>query len=78
MLAALRSVDLVTIFEEDTPEELIQAVKPDTLFKGADYAGQQIPGQAFVEAHGGSVTLLPLLEGHSTTGTVKKVREGKA
>jgi D-beta-D-heptose 7-phosphate kinase / D-beta-D-heptose 1-phosphate adenosyltransferase len=78
VLAALRSVDLVTIFAEDTPEELIQAVKPDTLFKGADYAGQQIPGQAFVEAHGGSVTLLPLLEGYSTTSTVKKVREGKA
>ena len=78
VLAALRFVDLVTIFGEDTPEELIQAVKPDMLFKGADYAGQQIPGQAFVEANGGSVTLLPLLEGYSTTSTVKKVREGKA
>ena len=77
VLAALRSVDLVTIFAEDTPEELIQAVKPDTLFKGADYAGQTIPGQAFVEAHGGTVTLLPLLEGYSTTSTVMKVREGK-
>ncbi len=78
VLAALRFVDLVTIFGEDTPEELIQAVKPDMLFKGADYAGRQIPGQAFIEANGGSVTLLPLLEGYSTTGTVKKVREGKA
>ena len=77
VLAALRFVDLVTIFGEDTPEELIRAVRPDTLFKGADYTGQQIPGQAFVEAHGGSVTLLPLLEGYSTTSTVKKVREGK-
>lgn len=77
VLAALRFVDLVTIFDEDTPEELIQAAKPDMLFKGADYAGQQIPGQAFVEAEGGSVTLLPLLEGYSTTSTVKKVREGK-
>ncbi len=78
VLAALRSVDLVTVFGEDTPEELIQALKPDMLFKGADYTGQQIPGQAFVEANGGSVTLLPLLEGYSTTSTVKKVREGKA
>ena len=78
VLAALRSVDLVTVFGEDTPEELIQAVKPDMLFKGADYAGQEIPGQAFVEANGGSVTLLPLLEGYSTTSTVQKVREGKA
>ncbi len=78
VLAALRSVDLVTVFGEDTPEELIQAVKPDMLFKGADYAGQQIPGQSFVEANGGSVALLPLLEGYSTTSTVRKVREGKA
>ena len=78
ILAGLRSVDLVTIFGEDTPEELIQALTPDMLFKGADYSGQQIPGQAFVEANGGSVTLLPLLEGYSTTSTVKKVREGKA
>ncbi len=78
VLAALRAVDLVTVFGEDTPEALIQTVRPDMLFKGADYAGQQIPGQAFVEAHGGSVTLLPLLAGYSTTSTVTKVREGKA
>ena len=78
ILAGLRSVDLVTLFGEDTPEELIRALTPDMLFKGADYSGQQIPGQAFVEANGGSVTLLPLLEGYSTTSTVKKVREGKA
>ncbi len=77
VLAALRAVDLVTIFGEDTPEELIQVVKPDMLFKGADYTGQQIPGQAFTEARGGNVTLLPLLEGYSTTSTVRKVREGK-
>ncbi len=78
VLAALRAVDLAVIFGEDTPEELIQALKPDMLFKGADYAGQQIPGQAFTEASGGSVALLPLLEGYSTTGTVKRVREGKS
>ncbi len=76
VLAALRFVDLVTIFGEDTPEELIRTVRPDMLFKGADYAGREIPGQAFVEANGGGVTLLPLLEGYSTTSTVKKVREG--
>jgi D-beta-D-heptose 7-phosphate kinase/D-beta-D-heptose 1-phosphate adenosyltransferase len=76
VLAALRSVDLVVIFGEDTPEELIQALSPDMLFKGADYIGKEIPGQAFVEARGGGVALLPLLEGYSTTGTVKKVREG--
>ena len=75
VLAALRFVDLVIVFGEDTPEELIRAVKPDLLFKGADYAGQEIPGAAFVKANGGSVTLLPLLEGYSTTSTVKKVRK---
>jgi D-beta-D-heptose 7-phosphate kinase/D-beta-D-heptose 1-phosphate adenosyltransferase len=76
VLGALRMVDLVVVFEEDTPEQLIQAVKPDLLFKGADYAGQEIPGGAFVKANGGAVEFLPLLPGHSTTGTVAKVRKG--
>lgn len=76
VLAALRPVDLVVVFEEDTPEELIRALKPDVIFKGADYAGQEIPGAAFVKAHGGTVELLPLLEGHSTTDTVARLREG--
>jgi D-beta-D-heptose 7-phosphate kinase/D-beta-D-heptose 1-phosphate adenosyltransferase len=74
VLAALRFVDLVVVFGEDTPETLIRALKPDLLFKGADYAGQDIPGSAFVEANGGTVLFLPLLEGYSTTGTVKRVR----
>jgi D-beta-D-heptose 7-phosphate kinase/D-beta-D-heptose 1-phosphate adenosyltransferase len=76
VLGALRVVDLVVIFDEDTPEQLIQAIKPDLLFKGADYAGQEIPGGAFVKANGGTVEFLPLLPGHSTTGTVAKVRKG--
>jgi D-beta-D-heptose 7-phosphate kinase/D-beta-D-heptose 1-phosphate adenosyltransferase len=74
VLAALRSVDLVAVFEEDTPEELIRALKPDVIFKGADYAGRDVPGAAFVKSYGGAVELLPLLEGYSTTGTVAKVR----
>ena len=74
VLAALRSVDLVAVFEEDTPEELIRALKPDVIFKGADYAGKDVPGAAFVKSYGGAVELLPLLEGYSTTGTVAKVR----
>jgi D-beta-D-heptose 7-phosphate kinase/D-beta-D-heptose 1-phosphate adenosyltransferase len=76
VLGALRMVDLVVVFDEDTPEELIQAVRPDLLFKGADYAGQEIPGGAFVKANGGAVEFLPLLSGHSTSGTVAKVRKG--
>jgi D-beta-D-heptose 7-phosphate kinase/D-beta-D-heptose 1-phosphate adenosyltransferase len=75
VLGALRMVDLVVIFDEDTPEQLIQAVRPDLLFKGADYSGQEIPGGAFVKANGGTVEFLPLLAGHSTTSTVAKVRK---
>jgi D-beta-D-heptose 7-phosphate kinase / D-beta-D-heptose 1-phosphate adenosyltransferase len=74
VLAALRVVDLVVLFDEDTPEALIRAVAPDLLFKGADYAGKDIPGAAFVTANGGEVAFLPLLEGHSTTETVKRAR----
>jgi D-beta-D-heptose 7-phosphate kinase/D-beta-D-heptose 1-phosphate adenosyltransferase len=74
ILAGLRAVDLVVIFGEDTPEDLIRALKPDRLFKGADYTGADIPGSAFVKANGGTVELLPLLEGYSTTGTVARVR----
>jgi D-beta-D-heptose 7-phosphate kinase/D-beta-D-heptose 1-phosphate adenosyltransferase len=74
ILAALRYVDLVVMFEQDTPADLIAALRPDVLFKGTDYANVEIPGADFVKAHGGSVELLPLLEGHSTTRTVAKLR----
>jgi D-beta-D-heptose 7-phosphate kinase/D-beta-D-heptose 1-phosphate adenosyltransferase len=74
VLAALRFVDLVVLFGEDTPEELIHAIRPDVIFKGGDYAGTEIPGGAFVRSYGGAVEFLPLLAGHSTTGTVAKVR----
>lgn len=74
VLAALRYVDLVVIFSEDTPEQLIQALRPDALFKGADYAGKQIPGAAFVKGIGGTVEFLSLLDGYSTTGTVARAR----
>jgi D-beta-D-heptose 7-phosphate kinase/D-beta-D-heptose 1-phosphate adenosyltransferase len=74
VLAALRSVDLVVVFDEDTPEELIGATRPDVIFKGADYAGREVPGAAFVTSYGGAVELLPLLDGYSTTQTMAKVR----
>ncbi len=74
VLAALRPVDLVVIFPEDTPEELVQAVVPEYLFKGADYADKDMPGAAFVKAKGGHVELLPLLDGYSTSETVARVR----
>jgi D-beta-D-heptose 7-phosphate kinase/D-beta-D-heptose 1-phosphate adenosyltransferase len=75
ILAALRVVDLVVIFSEDTPEELIRALEPDLLLKGAEYAGSEIPGGAFVKANGGSVEFLPLLEGYSTSRTVARLHD---
>ncbi len=74
VLAALRFVDLVVAFDEDTPEALIRTVTPDTLFKGADYTEDEVVGGAHVKAHGGRVELLPLLQGHSTTATVKRLK----
>ena len=74
VLAALRFVDLVVPFDEDTPEALIKALGPDVLFKGADYAEAEVVGGDHVKANGGRVELLPLLPGHSTTGTVKRMR----
>jgi D-beta-D-heptose 7-phosphate kinase/D-beta-D-heptose 1-phosphate adenosyltransferase len=77
VVAALRFVDLVVIFEEDTPEALIHGLGPDVLFKGADYREDDVVGGPFVKANGGRVELLPLLPGYSTTATVARMREGK-
>ena len=74
VLAALRHVDLVVPFDEDTPATLIETIVPDVLFKGADYAEADVVGGDFVKAHGGRVELLPLLPGHSTTRTVGRLR----
>jgi D-beta-D-heptose 7-phosphate kinase/D-beta-D-heptose 1-phosphate adenosyltransferase len=75
VLAALRYPELVVIFDEDTPEALIRAIRPDILFKGSDYDGKEVAGADFVGAYGGRVELLPLLKGFSTTGTVARMRE---
>ena len=75
MLSALEFVDLVIIFEEDTPENLIKTLKPDILVKGADYKGKEIVGKEFVESYGGDVILLPLVEGYSTTEIIKRIKE---
>jgi D-beta-D-heptose 7-phosphate kinase / D-beta-D-heptose 1-phosphate adenosyltransferase len=73
VVAALRFVDLVVPFDEDTPEALIRALTPDVLFKGADYAEREVVGGDHVKANGGRVELLPLLKGHSTTSTVNRM-----
>jgi D-beta-D-heptose 7-phosphate kinase/D-beta-D-heptose 1-phosphate adenosyltransferase len=78
VLAALEAVDLVVIFEEDTPIRLIEQVRPSVLVKGGEYTREQVVGHEFVEAHGGEVMLVDLLDGHSTTSLVKRAREGRA
>jgi D-beta-D-heptose 7-phosphate kinase/D-beta-D-heptose 1-phosphate adenosyltransferase len=77
VIAALRYVDLVVVFAEDTPEELIRALHPEILFKGEDYKEDAVAGGDFVKANGGRVELLPLLAGHSTTATVQRICEKK-
>jgi D-beta-D-heptose 7-phosphate kinase/D-beta-D-heptose 1-phosphate adenosyltransferase len=75
MLAALEAVDLVVVFEEDTPEKLIAQVKPIVLVKGGDYKGKELPGQKTVEALGGEVVLIELVPGHSTSAMVARAGE---
>jgi D-beta-D-heptose 7-phosphate kinase/D-beta-D-heptose 1-phosphate adenosyltransferase len=75
VLAALEAVDLVAIFEEDTPIDLITKVRPSVLVKGGDYTREQVVGYEVVEAGGGEVLLVDILEGHSTTCLVRRVHE---
>ena len=70
VIAALEAVDHVVVFEEDTPLELIKQVKPAVLVKGADYTREEIVGGDVVEAAGGTVVLVDVVPGHSTTGMV--------
>ena len=73
ILAALSDVDLVVIFEEDTPELLIQELAPDLLVKGADYKRKDVVGGDFVEEIGGKVLLVELESGYSTSDTIAKI-----
>lgn len=74
VLASLASVDLVVIFEEDTPLDLLAIIRPDVLIKGSDYTHDTVVGAREIESWGGSVMLADLLPGHSTTATVKRLR----
>lgn len=74
VLASLASVDLVCLFEDDTPISLIKLIKPDLLIKGADYTRETVVGAAEVESWGGRVALAELLPGHSTTATLARLR----
>ncbi len=73
LLAALVMVDAVVLFEEDTPLELIQKVRPDVLVKGGDYTVDTVVGSKEVLSYGGSVEIIPLLPGLSTTGLAKAI-----
>lgn len=75
MLAALGSVDWVTSFDEDTPEDLIKHLQPHMLVKGGDYRAEDIAGSAAVIASGGEVKILPFEEGYSTTSILERVRK---
>ena len=76
LLAALEAVDLVVVFDDDTPLRLIEEVAPDVLAKGGDWSVDRIVGREFVEARGGRVVAIRLREGTSTSTIVKRIVEG--
>jgi len=83
VVAALASVDKVVVFKEDTPQKLINQLLPDVLIKGADYDAQEtdpsnkryIVGSTSVRQNKGRIITIPLVEGHSTTGLVRKLKD---
>ena len=75
ILAALESVDAVVVFDEETPADIIRAVQPDVLVKGADWAADAIVGRDTVEARGGEVVRIPVEQGFSTTAILKKIKD---
>lgn len=74
VLAAMQLVDAVVLFEEDTPLNLIETITPQVLVKGGDYIKEDIVGYNHVIQHGGTVEVIPLVEGHSTTEIERKLR----
>jgi D-beta-D-heptose 7-phosphate kinase/D-beta-D-heptose 1-phosphate adenosyltransferase len=73
VMASLAPVDMVVLFDEDTPVEAIQELRPDVLVKGADYSIEQVVGADLVQGWGGTVLLVELEAGHSTTGTIRRM-----
>ena len=74
LLAALESVDAVALFDQDTPLELVEALRPDVIVKGGDYTPETVVGADVVRALGGEVVIIPLTPGHSTTSTIERLR----
>ena len=75
LLTALKCVDYVIPFEEDTPQDLIEQVRPDVLVKGKDWEGKRIAGDEFVQAYGGSVRFVELEQGLSTTELIERIKK---
>jgi D-beta-D-heptose 7-phosphate kinase/D-beta-D-heptose 1-phosphate adenosyltransferase len=75
MLLQLRSVDYVTVFEEDTPFETIQELRPDLLVKGAEYGPGEIVGEEIVEGWGGRVLRVAMVDRYSTSGIIERIKE---
>jgi rfaE bifunctional protein nucleotidyltransferase chain/domain len=74
VLAALEVVDAVTLFEQDTPLQLVQLLQPDVIVKGGDYSPDTVVGANEVRGRGGEVVIIPLTPGHSTTSTIDRLR----
>lgn len=77
VLSELESVDYLVVFEQDTPIELIEQVRPDVLVKGADYTREQVVGHEIVERYGGQIVLVDLVEGRSTTNIIRRIESSK-
>ena len=77
ILAALESVDYVTVFHEPTPERLVARLRPHVLIKGADWGVRHIVGRDIVERDGGRVVRIPLLKGYSTSRLIERIRKGR-
>ena len=74
VLAGLEAVDAVTVFDEDTPLELVKTLRPDVIVKGGDYSPDTVVGAAEVRAWGGECIIIPLTPGHSTTAIIERLR----
>ena len=77
VLAALECVDLVVVFPEDTPLNLVKVLRPDVIVKGGDYSEDTIVGATEVKSWGGRVVVVPLTPGHSTTNIIRKLSESR-
>lgn len=75
VMAGIAAASAVVLFDQDTPEELMRELRPDVIFKGADYTVDQVVGGEFVRSYGGQIALIPLEQGHSTTKTIRRITE---